>query len=74
MYSLCVIKETMDWTHSGLISPPAALSLPAEGVYSETGHNKEALSPPSLGLPFFLFYTLIFLSFSTFSTTPLHQL
>lgn len=45
---MCAIKETIDWTHYALISLQAALSLPAEWVYSETGDNKGALSPRSL--------------------------
>lgn len=51
------IKETIDWSHYCLISPAAALSLPAEWVYSETGDNKRALlhlsSSPSLHIPLF---------------------
>lgn len=45
MYSVNAIKETIDWTHYCLISPPTAISLPAERVYSETGDNKGDLLP-----------------------------
>lgn len=56
MYSMCAIKEAIDWAHYVLISAQTTLSLPAGWVYSETGDNKLTISPPSLclaSLPFF---------------------
>lgn len=64
MYSVNAIKETIDWTHYCLISPPTAISLPAERVYSETGDNKGDL------LPLLSFISPLWTSLLTLSYLP----